>query len=182
MIAMEGSYTPAVFDDPVLARLARQLQRQKPPAVKRRRGRKKSGGNAYSRENARVYMTCVDALRVDELKGLTESTTDPADRAHLVRDSEGLLVPAAKVANARPRRYPRHHMHGPAGARVSCESVLDDLAARQARLRSWGLSVGGAGSMAEMVREALGKAGPAARGLIHRQTRQTDVVTGEEVW
>jgi len=87
--------------------------------------------------NAQVVMNCVAR---DDVDTRTVPTVDRSDRAHVQRGPDGMLLPAARVANARPRRYAEVYMVGPAGARVSIESVYEGTHKRQQWLTSNGLA------------------------------------------
>lgn len=58
-------------------------------------------------------------------------TRDKTDRAHAVRDQDGLLMNGAAVPNARPRRYAPSQL---TSRGVSFDSAFDETHARQARL------------------------------------------------
>lgn len=87
--------------------------------------------------NAQVVMNCVAR---DDVDTRTVPTVDRSDRAHVQRGPDGMLLPAARVANARPRRYAEVYMVGPAGHRVSIESVYEGTHRRQQWLTSNGLA------------------------------------------
>ena len=87
--------------------------------------------------NAQVVMNCVAR---DDVDTRTVPTVDRSDRAHVQRGPDGMLLPAERVANARARRYAEVYMVGPAGARVSIESVYEGTHKRQQWLTSNGLA------------------------------------------
>lgn len=100
------------------------------------------------------------------------STRDASDRAHNMRDADGLLVPGSRVIGATPRRYPRHQMAGT----VANDSSFDGLYERQRRLdREFGevagvsYAAGGGVNGGSVVAEACDRGGVAAA----RQNRRS---------
>jgi hypothetical protein len=114
--------------------------------------------------NAQVVMNCVAR---DDVDTRTEPTVDRSDRAHVQRGPDGMLLPAARVTNARARRYAEVYMVGPAGARVSIESVYEGTHKRQQWLTSNGLAERTA-TLGQRQRDALARLesrGVCVRGL-----------------
>ena len=92
----------------------------------------------------RVLMTgaTIDPAERARLRAEFRQTRDPFDRAHGLRDADGLLRPAAvrrgskvvlEIQQSEPRRYPPCYM---TGSGVSFESALDETFERQRRLRA----------------------------------------------
>ena len=74
-------------------------------------------------------------------------TSDPNDRAHLVRDGLGRLVPARDVpgaqrARVRPRLYPRGQMVTTETGAYSIDSACEWLGGKQAELAREGIDLG----------------------------------------
>lgn len=119
---------------------------------------------ADSRTNGRVYLTCQDPASRWPVP--TFETADPTDRAHLVKEHNGMFSPAGNqrmVQHARPRKYPRSAMtlrvrRHPDGRReaewIGWDSAFDDLYEMQQRLAGVpGLGRGGNASGAAAARE-----------------------------
>ena len=117
-----------------------------------------------------------------------ERTTDRADRAHVHRGEDGLLVPARMVGGGKPRMYPACYMHGPPDRRVSCETVADVTQQAIDRLSDEGIAIGG-GRVWMSQFDALKYMSDSEvydltnqTGGRYRTTKQVDWVTGREVY
>lgn len=82
--------------------------------------------------NASVFLCVWPTSDTPRAQLLTRATKDMSDRAHTIRDDDGLLMPAAHVeGQARPRRYPESQM---TGRGVAFDSMFDELYERQRKL------------------------------------------------
>ena len=139
----------------------------------------------------------------------TVATSDPSDRAHLVRlpdkdFPEGRLVNADRVAAAKPRRYHVSYMHSVVSSHaetqqrgdgveevrmvdrvvgaVSDETVFDETHAKLRWLQDQGLDVFGPGSGRQQIEDAVwGRDGVAMRGVLRRgvESGELAVAKGE---
>lgn len=133
-----------------------------PAAARRARAVAGAAAGAPWRAPRRARAACANLrVRMQPLAppAELEATTDPCDRAHRAAGPDGRLLPATQVRGAsRPREYHRQYMVGPAGARVSVETVYERTLRAQAEL---GLS--GEANAASAVARSLDALGAAAR-------------------
>lgn len=130
----------------------------------------KAGAPRVQPRNTDVYLTWPfgPACGVEQVE-----TACPHDRAHAVT-LDGRLAPAATVAHARPRRYPRSLLNG---AGLSIDSAADAAFAREARLARDGVIDESAGEpgVSPVALETARRMGElearCGRGAVRRLTR-----------
>ena len=137
----------------------------------------------HAGDNAQTKLTC--APDGTELV----ATQDPSDRAHRIRDEQGLLIPATDPRArgvSKPRLYPRQHMlvvRSPSGEHrvVAADSAWDWLYEAQAALE--GIPGLGLGHAQRSIERALAvvesRSDVRLRDVLEPRTRQRDVVTGK---
>lgn len=148
----------------------------------KKKGRR-TGPYAMSDDNARTVLTNARTVLTGAAPSQCVETTDPFDRAHVVRDG-GLMsrfVPAADIETGRPTRnlkahprlYPRCYI---TASGVSTDSMFDRWWLKCLWLRDQGVELGGTSrSSIEVIATAM-KSGVGRkerlRDLLHQRTRQ----------